>query len=63
MAKYTIYEGKFLCKVCKKEVKTIRLYAETGMATWMCSEKHLSEVKLFHVGYKKKKDYEREERK
>ena len=53
--RFTIYEGKFPCKTCKKEVKTIRVYIETGMASWMCSEKHLSEVELFKVGYKKKK--------
>jgi hypothetical protein len=57
--KYTIYEGKFPCKECKKEVKTIRVYAKTGMASWMCPEKHLSEVELFKVGYKKKRVDER----
>lgn len=60
MSKYKIYEGKFICKTCKEEVKTLRLYIDTGMTSWMCSKKHLSEVKLFHVGYKKKRDYERE---
>lgn len=63
MDKYSIFEGRFPCKVCKKEVKTIRLYPANGMASWMCSDKHLSEVQLFQVGYKKKKDYERKERK
>lgn len=53
MASYSIYEGKFLCKTCKKEVKTIRVYGETGKASWMCSEKHLSEALLFKKGYKK----------
>jgi len=53
--KYMIVEGKFPCKTCKKEVKTIRVYTSTGMASWMCSEKHLSEVHLFKVGYKKVK--------
>ena len=60
MDKYSIYEGKFPCKICKKEVKTMRVYLQTGMASWMCSDKHLSEVQLFQVGYKKKKAYERE---
>jgi len=60
--KYSVYEGKFPCKVCKQEVKTIRVYISTGMATWMCSEKHLSEVQLFKVGYGKKKVNERKER-
>lgn len=58
MANYSVYEGKFPCKTCKKEVKTIRVYVNTGMASWMCSEKHLSEVELFKVGYKKKKTNE-----
>ncbi len=35
----------------------MRVYMETGMASWMCSDKHLSEVMLFKKGYKKvKKD-------
>ncbi len=59
MDKYTIYEGKFPCKTCKKEVKTMRVYPSTGSASWMCSDKHLSEVELFKVGYKKKKVNER----
>jgi len=58
--KFSILEGKFICKFCKREVKTVRVYMDTGKATWMCSEKHLSEIKLFQVGYKKKRDYERE---
>jgi len=58
--KYTIYEGKFPCKACKVEVKTIRVYSATGMASWMCHEKHLSEVELYKVGYKKKRINERE---
>jgi hypothetical protein len=56
--KYSIYEGKFPCKTCKKEVKTMRVYVTTGMATWMCPDKHLSEVQLFKVGYKKVKKHE-----
>ena len=55
MDKYSIYEGKFPCKTCKKEVRTIRIYPKTGMASWMCPDKHLSEVELFKVGYKKEK--------
>lgn len=60
MDKYTIYEGRFPCRTCRKEVKTIRIYPSTGMASWMCHEKHLSEVELFKVGYKKKRTNERE---
>ena len=33
----------------------MRVYMETGMASWMCPEKHLSEVMLFKKGYKKAK--------
>jgi hypothetical protein len=58
VSKYTIYEGKFPCKICKEEVKTLRLYADTGMSSWMCSKKHLSESQLFKVGYKKAKRHE-----
>ena len=60
-SKFLVYKGKFWCKTCGKEVGTIRIYSETGMGSWMYSEKHLSEVQVFQVGYKKKKDYEREE--
>jgi hypothetical protein len=38
------------------EVPTLRLYAETKEATWMCKEKHLSKVSF---AKRKKKDYER----
>ena len=60
-SKFLVYKGKFWCKTCGKEVGTIRIYSETGLGSWMCSEKHLTEVQVFQVGYKKKKDYEREE--
>jgi hypothetical protein len=58
MANYSVYEGKFPCRTCKEEVKTIRVYVETGMSSWMCSQKHLSETQLFKVGYKKVKKHE-----
>lgn len=57
MARYTIYEGKFLCQECKVEVRTLRLYPELLEVTWMCPEKHLSKVSF---KTKKKRDYERE---
>ena len=60
-SKFIVYQGKFLCKTCSKEVSSIRIYTETGMGSWMCTNKHLSEVQVYQVGYKKKKDYEREE--
>ncbi|CAB4164214.1 hypothetical protein UFOVP828_6 [uncultured Caudovirales phage] len=60
MSNYTLYNGKFVCHTCKAIVSTLRSYAETKELTWMCKEKHLSKVTLVH---KRKKDYEREERK
>ncbi len=56
---FNTYSGKFTCKTCKKDVTTIRIYGSTGMGSWMCSDKHITEVEVFQVGYKKKKDYER----
>lgn len=60
MGKYSIYPGSFPCHTCKVEVKTVRLYPQEKLITWMCPEKHLNEVSL--QTKKKKKDYEREER-
>jgi hypothetical protein len=59
---FTVYEGRFPCKICKEEVKSMRFYKDTGIATLMCSQKHISKIQLCQVKYKKKKDYEREER-
>jgi hypothetical protein len=58
MASYTVYNGKFMCHECKAEVKSLRLYADTKTATWMCPEKHLSSVKF---GKQKWKGNDREE--
>lgn len=58
MASYTVYHGKFVCHECKSEVKSLRLYAATKTATWMCSTKHLSTVKF---GKQKYKGNDREE--
>lgn len=57
MASYTVYSGNFTCHTCKMDVQTLRLYAETKEATWMCKEKHLSRVSF---AKRKKRDYERE---
>lgn len=57
MPSYSIYEGQFHCQVCKVEVRTLRLYAKTKEATWMCKNKHLSKVSF---GKRKKGDFERE---
>jgi hypothetical protein len=46
MAKYNLYHGDFRCHVCKAEVKTLRLYAETKELSWMCPERHVSTVDL-----------------
>ena len=59
MAKYNVYQGQFVCHECKAEVKSLRSYPDEKKLTWMCHNKHVSEVNL---GRKKKKvDYEREE--
>jgi hypothetical protein len=58
MAKYNVYQGQFVCHVCKAEVKTLRSYPDTKKLTWMCSDKHISEVDL----NTRKKKNEREER-
>lgn len=58
MASYTIYSGKWICHTCKMEVPTLRCYSETQTLTWMCKDKHLTEVSL---GKRKKKDYNKED--
>jgi len=58
---FTVYEGAFKCKTCNKIVGTIRVYTDTGMGSWMCPDKHLSEVQVYKVGYKKTKEYERKD--
>jgi len=54
--KFTVYPGKFPCKTCQEEVISLRLWIETGDATWMCSKKHMSKVSLIPKK-KKKKDF------
>jgi len=56
MAKYSVYPGKFICHECKAEVKSLRSYPDEKKLTWMCPEKHVSEVNL--VFKKKKKDFD-----
>ncbi len=60
MAKYNVYQGQFVCHVCKAEVKTLRSYPDTKKLTWMCSDKHISVVSF--AKKKRKGDFEREER-
>ena len=56
MAKYNVYVGKFPCHTCGKEVPTLRSYMVEHRLTWMCPDKHISEVSL--ITKKTKKDYE-----
>ena len=53
--KFKVFQGHFICQVCKEEVKSLRLWLETANLTWMCSNKHISKVPLIIT----KKDYER----
>jgi hypothetical protein len=53
---FTIYNGKFPCKKCQEEVTSLRLWAESGDATWMCTKKHISKVSL-KPSKKKKADF------
>lgn len=57
--KFSTYPGKFPCKKCGEEVTSLRLWTETGDATWMCSSKHMSKVALIPQK-KSKKDFENE---
>jgi hypothetical protein len=54
--KFKIFAGKFVCKKCNEEVKSLRLWLDSADVTWMCSQKHISRVQLILT----KKDYERE---
>jgi len=53
---FSTYEGKWPCKVCQEIVKILRYWRETGDATWMCSQKHISKVNLIPPK-KRKKDF------
>lgn len=59
MADFKIFAGKFLCKKCHEEVLSLRLWPESGDATWMCSSKHISKVNLLPQK-KKKADFKSE---
>lgn len=56
MAKYNVHAGKFPCHTCGKEVLTLRSYPNEKKLTWMCPDRHVSEVSL--ETKKKKEDYE-----
>ena len=57
MARYTVYPGSFVCQSCGENVHSLRLYSSDKKLTWMCKQKHLSEVSLRTK--KNKRDYER----
>ncbi len=57
MAKYNIHAGKFVCHTCGEQVPTLRSYPELKKLTWMCKDKHMTEVDLNTK--KTKADYER----
>lgn len=59
MGKYNIYPGSFPCHTCGEDVKTIRSYPGEKRLSWMCKERHLTEINLDTK--KSRKDYEREE--
>ena len=56
---FKVFTGKFICQKCKLEVTSLRLWTETGDATWMCTSKHVSRVGLI-PSKKKKKDFQDE---
>jgi hypothetical protein len=56
MSRYNVYNGDFVCQVCGISVPTMRSYPSEKRLTWMCKEKHLSEINL-NVK-KSKRDYE-----
>jgi hypothetical protein len=53
---FKVFPGKFSCKKCEEEVLSLRLWLDSGDATWMCSKKHVSKVGLIPVK-KKRKDF------
>ena len=54
--KFSVYPGKWPCKTCDEVVTSLRLWKETGDASWMCSKKHISKVSLI-PNKKRKRDY------
>lgn len=59
MADFKTFPGKFSCKKCHEEVLSLRLWPESGDATWMCGSKHISKVNLMPKK-KKKADFKSE---
>lgn len=46
MSRYTVYPGDFICQTCNDRVHSIRHYPSDKKLTWMCKQKHMSEVSL-----------------
>ena len=46
---FSVHKGIFLCKECKQEVHSMRLWLNTGRASWMCPAKHVTEIQLIYV--------------
>lgn len=57
--KYSVYQGNFPCHTCQQVVTSLRFYSEDKLATWLCSDNHMTQVS-FEINKKTKKDYERE---
>ena len=57
--KFSTYPGKWPCKTCQEIVTTLRYWKETGDATCMCTQKHISKVELITTK-KRKKDFTNE---
>ena len=58
MGKYDVLQGEFVCHTCKQTVYSIRWYYQDKLISWMCKDKHVSEVNLNTK--KKKADYDGE---
>jgi len=43
---FSEYRGKFFCHSCKQLVLIARFYREDMKLTWLCSNRHMSEVIL-----------------
>ena len=56
MGRYNVYNGEFICQECGAKVTSIRSYPTEKKLTWMCKDRHVSEVNLNTK--KKKADYE-----
>ena len=46
MGKYDVLKGEFICHTCKAITYSMRWYYQDKIMSWMCPEKHVSEVDL-----------------